>query len=395
MPPRQPLPRLPFLGLIATGLVLGFGWAGPAQAQTASGPTAASAPASPEAAEIQRLLKDGQHAQALKLIDESLSRNPKDPQMRFRRGVALSMLDRKSEALAVFQKLVDDHPDMPAPYNNMAVILGAQGDYEKARQALDKAIRTNPAYATAYQNLGDVYAQLASQAYAKALQLDKADTSVQPKLALLRELTTAPNAAPTVAAPSRPAAKPPTAVAAPARATVSASAPAAVAPTATVAASSPAVATVAAKPASAPAAAAVAASKASAAPSTATAAAAKPVPATAANANAEVEAAVRAWAAAWAKRDMAGYYAAYTPDFTGQSGSRKTWEQERRDRIATRKQIKVEVSDLVISVSGDQATAKFRQSYSSDALSTSGRKTLRMVRGANGRWMIKQETVGG
>ena len=102
----------------------------PVQAQTA-----ASQPSSAvvDSAEIQRLIKDGQHAPALKLIDEALAKNPKDPQMRFRRGVALSMLDRKSEALAVFQKLVEDHPDMPAPYNNMAVIHGAQGDYEKAR----------------------------------------------------------------------------------------------------------------------------------------------------------------------------------------------------------------------------------------------------------------------
>ena len=155
---------------------------------TAMAQTATTAPAN-EVAEIQRLIKDGQHVQALKLIDESLARNPKDAQMRFRRGVALSMLDRKAEALSVFQKLIEDHPDMPAPYNNMAVIYGAQGEYEKARSALERAIRTNPAYATAYQNLGDVYAQLASQAYTKALQLDKSDSSLPPKLSLLRELT--------------------------------------------------------------------------------------------------------------------------------------------------------------------------------------------------------------
>jgi hypothetical protein len=49
------------------------------------------------------------------------------------------------------------------------------------------AIRTNPSYATAHENLGDIYAKLASQAYSKALQLDAANaTSVKPKLALIR-----------------------------------------------------------------------------------------------------------------------------------------------------------------------------------------------------------------
>jgi hypothetical protein len=390
-------------GLMVGAMVLGAAVAAPVAAQTVPSPgLPASAVTSPESVEIQRLIKDGQHDKALKLIDESLVKNPRDPQMRFRRGVALSMLDRKAEALAVFQKLVEDHPDMPAPYNNMAVILGAQGDYEKSRQALEKAIRTNPAYATAYQNLGDVYAQLASQAYTKALQLDKGDNSVQPKLALLRELTAGSNVPPPAPPTARPGVKPaPPPVAASPAPTVAA-APAAAKPAAAVApASAPAMkpaiaASVAtAKPAAPPAS--------TPAPAIAAAPAAKPaIPAAQASspavapgaAEAEAEAAVRAWAAAWSKRDMTAYYAAYTPDFRGQTASRKAWEQDRRDRIANRKQIKVELQDLRITVDGDQATARFRQVYASDALSTTGRKRLQLVR-MNGHWLIRQEAVGG
>lgn len=323
----------------------------------------ASGAAAPDTAEIQRLLKDGQHAQALKLIDDSLAKNPKDPQMRFRRGVALSMLDRKTEALQVFQKLVEDHPEMPAPYNNMAVIYGAQGDYDKARGALERAIRTNPAYATAYQNLGDVYAQLASQAYSKALQLDKSDASVPPKLALLRELTAGPNVPPTapttVASAQKPPVTPPAPTAAP-KPTASAPTPAATKPVA---------------PPPAP---------------------EKPAPEKpAANPVADVEAAVKAWAAAWSKRDMSGYFAAYASDFSGQSGSRKAWEQERKDRIANRKNIKVSVSALKVTVNGDKATARFRQSYESDSLSVTSNKSLQLSKGSNGKWVIRQESVGG
>jgi tetratricopeptide (TPR) repeat protein len=379
---------------MACVLVSGLGVSGFSQAQTHPAPATASATSSPESAEIQRLIKEGQHDKALKLIDEVLVKNPRDPQMRFRRGVALSMLDRTSEALAVFQKLVEDHPEMPAPYNNMAVILGAQGDYEKARQALEKAIRTNPAYATAYQNLGDVYAQLASQAYTKALQLDKADTSVQPKLALLRELTSGANVPPPPAPPAPAAPPAPKAVAKPVPTPPAPPAATATpAPANTVAAApAPKAAPTPAAPASLPASKPAAASVAS--PGKPATAPASPPTSPAAAATAEVEAAVRAWANAWSKRDLSAYYAAYTPDFRGQTSSRKAWEQDRRDRIAPRRQINVEVQDLRISVERDQATARFRQVYSSDALSTTGRKTLQLVR-SNGHWLIKQEAVGG
>lgn len=332
---------------------------------------AQTAQSSGETVEIQRLIKDGQHAQALKLIDESLAKNPKDAQMRFRRGVALSMLDRKAEALSVFQKLVEDHPEMPAPYNNMAVIYGAQGEYDKARGALERAIRTNPAYATAYQNLGDVYAQLASQAYSKALQLDKSDTSVTPKLALLRELTTGTA---TSASPAAPAKREPGLAAAPApTATLPTPAPAP-APAVTTTKPTAPTAVPPAPPASAP-------------------AAAKP----AANANsvADVESAVKTWAAAWSKRDMQGYFAAYAPDYVGKSGSRKAWEQNRRDRIASRQSIKVDISNLNVTINGDKAIAQFRQRYESDALSNTSSKTLQLVKSANGRWVIQQESGGG
>ena len=402
---RSTLPRST-LGLVAASLVLGIGCVEPLAAQA----LAANATAAPtESGEIQRLIKEGQHAQALKLIDEALARNPKDPQMRFRRGVALSMLDRKTEALAVFQKLVDDHPEMPAPYNNIAVIQGAQGDYEKARQTLEKAIRTNPAYATAYQNLGDVYAQLASQAYTKALQLDKTDaTTVQPKLALLRELTAGPSSSPppapvvaakAVAKPAAPPAAPPSPPATPI-ATAVAAAPAAkpVAPPPAPPAPAPAAASAPAPAAAKPASAVAVAKPVTPAPAASAAPVAPPpaAPATppAAAATGDVESAVRAWAAAWSKRDMPAYYAAYTPEFSGQAATRKGWEQDRHNRIATRKQIKIELVDLQITVNGDQATAKFKQVYASDALSTTGRKTLQLVRSANGKWLIKQEAVG-
>jgi len=380
-------------------------------------PTSAPAPVaapSAEAVEIQRLIKSGQSTQALKLIDEALARNPKDPAMRFRRGVTLSMLDRKAEALQVFQKLVEDHPEMPAPYNNLAVLYGSQGDYDKARAALVAAIRTNPQYATAYQNLGDVYAQLASQAYSKALQLDKSDTTVPPKLVLLRELIASPAPGTAVATAPAPAPAPavkPTqvAVATPSPAPVVAPKPAPLPPPAPapVAMPKPAPAPVA-TPASAPAPVAVpkpapvppapAPAPAPVVAKAAPAPAPAPSPAPAASngdAIAEINGAVHALAAAWSHRDMGGYLGAYTPDYATGGKSHKAWEEDRKARIVPRKHITVEVSDLRVSVNGDKAQAHFKQTYESDTLTTSGHKTLDLVRSPSGKWLIKQESVGG
>jgi tetratricopeptide (TPR) repeat protein len=97
-------------------------------------------------------------------------------------------MGRPAEAIAVFSKLTEDYPELPEPYNNLAVLYARQKQYDKARTALEMAIRTYPGYATAYENLGDVHANLASQAYDKALQLDPAKKIAQTKLFRLREL---------------------------------------------------------------------------------------------------------------------------------------------------------------------------------------------------------------
>jgi tetratricopeptide (TPR) repeat protein len=383
----------------ALSLASGLASVACAQAVPAAAPAQAATP-SAEAIEIQKLLKSQQAGQALKVIDDALAKNPKDPAMRFRRGVALSMLDRKAEALQVFQKLVEDHPEMPAPYNNLAVLYGSQGDYDKARGALVAAIRTNPQYATAYQNLGDVYAQLASQAYSKALQLDKSDTTVPPKLVLLRELIATPgsaSAAPTTVAAATPAPAPTTATkpiqvaaATPAPAPAVAPKPAPVPPPAPASASKPPV------PTPAPAPTPVAVAKPAPPPAPTPPAAPAPAPAVAsADAIADVSAAVHNWASSWSHRDMGAYLGAYTPDYATGGKSHKAWEEDRKARIVPRKRIAVEISDLRVSVNGDKAQAHFKQTYESDTLTTSGHKTLDLVRSPSGKWLIKQESVGG
>ena len=140
-----------------------------------------------EVGDVQKLLAAGKNAEALQKADQFLTAKPRDPMMRFLRGISLSQAGRAPEAITAFTKLTEDYPELPEPFNNLAVLYAQQGQYDKARNALEMAIRTNPSYATAYENLGDVYAKLASQAYSKALQIDTR-SAVAPKLAMIRDL---------------------------------------------------------------------------------------------------------------------------------------------------------------------------------------------------------------
>src|SRR5687767_1881454 len=157
--------------------------------------------------EAAKLLKAGQHKQALERVNKALAAKPRDAQARFLKGLIFTEQGKTKDAIEIFTQLTRDHPELPEPYNNLAVIYAAQGQYDKARVALEQSIRTHPSYATAYENLGDVYAKLASQAYDKALQIDSTNKGAQNKLSLVRELVGGAAPAP-VAVAQKPAEKP-------------------------------------------------------------------------------------------------------------------------------------------------------------------------------------------
>jgi len=321
-----------------------------------------------ELKDANQLLRQGQHAQALDKINQYLASKPRDAQGRFLKGLILTEQSKNAEAIDVFTRLTQDYPELPEPYNNLAVLYAAQGQYERARQSLEQSIRTHPSYATAYENLGDVYTKLASQAYDKALQLDSSNSTAKTKLSLVRDLIVGTPRPVKPALPSRveiarvepPPAKPP---AAPKPAAI---ARAEIAKTEAPKADRPRADT---KP-------------------EAKAAAAAPV------GNDDVLKAVKAWAQAWASKDVKGYLSYYARDFKTPKGeSRADWEKERTQRIQAPKEISVGVESPRITISGDTATVNYRQFYRSDRLRVSSNKTLVMVR-SNGRWLIQQERSG-
>ncbi|MEQ1659384.1 MAG: tetratricopeptide repeat protein [Hylemonella sp.] len=138
-----------------------------------------------EYSEVGQMLRAGRLAEAQARVDRALAAKPRDPQMRYFQGVIQRESGQPAEALSTFTKLTEDYPELPEPYNSLAVIHAAQGEFDKARVALEMAIRANPGYATAHENLGDIHTRLAQQAYCKALQLDATNSGVRARLAAL------------------------------------------------------------------------------------------------------------------------------------------------------------------------------------------------------------------
>ncbi|MBK8015336.1 MAG: tetratricopeptide repeat protein [Betaproteobacteria bacterium] len=330
--------------------------------------------------EARRLHAQGSLASAMDKVDAILARQPRDARARFLKGVILSEQGKQPDAIKIFTALTEDFPELPEPYNNLAVLYAAQGQDDKARRALETAIRTHPSYATAHENLGDIYAKMAREAYDKALQLDSNNSSARAKLAMVKDLfsqrpgSAQPLVKSAVADPPVPPV-PSTTPSASASPAPQPSAPAAGSPP--PAGSKPPAPSVDNAPVLKP-----------------TATDKEPPGRETADPQADVLRALQAWAKAWSAGDIKQYLGFYAPGFRPPGGqSRADWEQSRRDRVGKGKRITVQVQGPKVTFARpEEAVVTFRQLYQSESLKTSGRKRVTMIR-ANGRWLIQQEEV--
>jgi Flp pilus assembly protein TadD len=83
--------------------------------------------------------------------------------------------------------MTEEFPDLPEPYNNLAVLHAADGQLDRARTLLESALRLDPGYRVAHENLGDVFVRLALRAY-EAAAGPRSGAPLQSKLALTRQL---------------------------------------------------------------------------------------------------------------------------------------------------------------------------------------------------------------
>jgi tetratricopeptide (TPR) repeat protein len=158
----------------------------PATSPATTRPLVPEAPPT-EAEEIDKLIKEGRLDAALARADEALAKNPRNAQVRFQRALIFTDQKRTADAIAALESLSQDYPELPEPYNNLAVLHAAAGRYELARSLLQRSLDVQPNYVTAYENLGDLYVSMAADAYERGLKLAPNSARVKNKLDLTRD----------------------------------------------------------------------------------------------------------------------------------------------------------------------------------------------------------------
>ena len=329
-----------------------------------------------ELKDISRLESQGQHVQALDGINAYLASHPKDVAGQFLKGVILAEQDKSADAIKIFTSITEKHPELPEPYNNLAVIYAEQGLYDKARQSLEKAIKTHPSYATAHENLGDIYAKMASDAYDKALQLDRSNSRAKTKLSMIKELFSGsnmvPSSAPKPEEPVKVATAPmPTPTTVPAPASTETAKP--IEPKGK---QSPALA---------------AKGKEKTAEKQLQKEEPKPKEEPKADTQQAVIEVVEGWAKAWSAQNVETYLAYYANDFKTPNGeSRSAWEKTRKERIRSPSSIRVDVLSPKVSMDGNRATITFKQRYRANGNIMRTDKTLHLYKSGD-KWLITQE----
>lgn len=299
-----------------------------------------------ELKEISQMANQGQAAATINRINAYIGVNPKNAQALFIKGIQLAEQGRREEAIKTFVEVTEKFPNLPEPYNNLAVLYADQGQYDKARKALEMAIKTHPSYATAHENLGNIYARMASEAYDKALQIDNGNARAKGKLSLIKDLVDTGNKT-TLATKEMKVANP--------------------IRSADIKKPEPVVE--------------------------------KPLAEPAKNVNENPHQALtdtlNDWAQAWSNKNLNKYFARYSDNFKPAKGeSRETWEKQRRERINKPTQISVELTHVNVALQGhNSAKVRFKQTYRADGGPIRTFKTLIMEK-VGDNWLITQEIAG-
>jgi tetratricopeptide (TPR) repeat protein len=123
--------------------------------------------------DIQLLLDKKLYVQAARSGEQLLQKHSGDPDIEFLTAYAYQMSQQSGKAARYYQELIREYPELPEPRNNLAMIYLSDGDYDRASELLVNAINTHRSYATAYENLSNIYTGIASEAYRRAVSESK------------------------------------------------------------------------------------------------------------------------------------------------------------------------------------------------------------------------------
>lgn len=193
MPPM----RRPFFRPVIAAGVFGAGLAFAALAETPADPRPEERRTYTQSiGEVRTLMASQQWGRAASKLDALLAQRPREAQARFLKGVVQTEQGQPDAAISTFRALIEDYPEIPEPYNNLAVLYARKGEIENARTALETAVKTAPGWAVAQENLGDIYARIAADHYDRAANLDRVNKSAATKLRMAQALlASTPNAA--------------------------------------------------------------------------------------------------------------------------------------------------------------------------------------------------------
>jgi tetratricopeptide (TPR) repeat protein len=137
--------------------------------------------------EVLKLLKQDLSEQAFVMVSQYLLDHPQDPQMRFWLGNLWVKKGEKKTAAEVFQRLTQDFPELSEPYNNLGILQFESGDFSAAKASFESALKVQPDFALAVENLADTYLLLSRSTLVHATALDPKSKSAKYKLELINQ----------------------------------------------------------------------------------------------------------------------------------------------------------------------------------------------------------------
>ena len=303
--------------------------------------TSLTAAADWDPAAVGRQLSSGEAAQALEATQARLADQPDDPQARFLQAMALADTGDPAGAIELYRKLSAQYPRRARIWNNLGVLYARQGHLDEARTALSHAVEAQPGYATADENLGDVYIAMASEAYRRAQQQGAdADAMNRRRGALERLVPSLPSVAEST--PMGPGADKPST---------------------------------------------------SSGPVAASAGQPDARESTSRDTSQAINQVLSRWAKAWSDQDVAAYLSVYSNDYQPAGDTtRAQWIRQQRVRVTQPKSVDVSVSDIQVSAdSADRAQASFHEHYQAAGHERDATRHMVFVR-EDGNWRIRRES---
>lgn len=140
------------------------------------------------------LMREGQFERSLQITQRELEKDPGHPAVRFLKAYLEQGMGRQAAAIATYKGLIQDHPALPEPYHNLAILYAAQGQTELARSTLEQSAQASRSLANVHEQLVAVYAHMSMRNYRLALQLPDEGAAPTAALPLIRQLIRGPAA---------------------------------------------------------------------------------------------------------------------------------------------------------------------------------------------------------